>query len=502
MRARVLTLLFLIAPAALAQNDAPDCLDPAKVRDCTFRQLLVQVLHPKVTLDQVSALRLAVKHGIQVSVPATPTVMRAVQERLANENVATTPPQSSDARVHASRQNFNIPLSAAINTIDRDTDKQSIVVRFNTLNAGPFSAGITGTITQPSVYAAIEKKITPDTHAEAVIERLSKSLEDTDNLSLSVHLAPETPECTANRLQRGACYGLDPRSYDTPLNDMFTALLGVDAGPSAATNEAATKLSDVVTPDANTDVGHISVAKLDEFFDLALLLKMSDAADSARENALRASSQIPKLAKLIEQQPQWTLTLTANRRDRLVGPNSQSADLEYRRGRENLNTVSAKCGTDPKCLIPALKDLRSDTFVFGVSVKQTDSYRLEELPASILKSDDEVTEGFSGLISDRIRTYLAKMQYGRDLVSARINDKPLRLDMQVTWEQVTGATKASRPYDTRFVVGTTLSVPLGDTITIPVTLSYANHENFLEDQQKKLGVHFGLTYRLPFKAPK
>ena len=502
MRARLLTLLLLMAPAAFAQNGAPDCLDPAKVRNCTFRQLLVQVLHPKVTLDQVTALRLAVKHDIQVSVPAAPTVTRAVQERVANENVATTPPQSSDARVHASRQNFNIPLSAAINTIDRDTDKQSIVVRFNTLNAGPFAAGITGTITQPSVYAAIGKKVTPEMHAEAVTKRLSNSLEETDNLSLSVHLAPETPECTANRLQRSACYGLDPRAYDTPLNEIFAALLGVDAGPSAATNEVATKLSDVVRGDANTDVGRVATDKLDEFFELALLLKMSDAADSARENTLRASSQIPKLAKLIEQQPQWTLTLNANRRDRLVGPNSQSADLEYRRGRQNLNTVSAKCGTNPKCLIPTLKDLKSDTFVFGVGIKQTDSYRLDELPAGILKDDDEVTEGFSGLHADRIRAYLAKMQYGRDLASARINDKPLRLDIQVTWEQVTGATKESRPYDTRFVAGATLSVPLGEAITIPVTLSYANHEDFLEDQQKELGVHFGLTYRLPFKAPK
>jgi hypothetical protein len=504
MRKLHILALLLMAPLVFAQDNEPNCRDLSVVRDCTVRQLNRQLGHPNVSLEEVSAIRIALTRNVAVPAPvaravaAAPSVTAQVTDRLKTENVATTAPQSSDARIHASRQNFNIPLSVAINSVDRNADKQSIVVRFNALSAGFFSAGITGTITQPAVYAALEEQIGPEESREAVLKKLGKSLEETDDVGVSIHLAPETPECTPNRIQRGACHGLDPRAYDEVLNTMFRALLGPDPGTSEATDAVASAVADFVRAHATDEVGDLSPRERDELFDLLMLLKMSDRADTARETRQRANTQVEKLAKLLEQQPQWSLTLNANRRDRLVGPNAQSADLEYRRGRQNLNTVWSDCvdEADPSaCITNVLKNLRTDTFVFGLSAKQTDSYQLDALPPSTLGD----TQTFTALANDRLRTYLARIQYGRDLMGARVNDVPIRFDVQATWEQVTGATKESRPYDTRFVVATTLSVPLSDAITIPVTLSYANHEEFLKNQQKKLGIHFGLTYRIPFK---
>jgi|SRR4051794_9061562 hypothetical protein len=51
----------------------------------------------------------------------------------------------------------------------------------------------------------------------------------------------------------------------------------------------------------------------------------------------------------------------------------------------------------------------------------------------------------------------------------------------------------------RWVASATLTIPAGDNISIPISLNYANRPEFLTGQTKQLGVHLGLTYRLPFE---
>lgn len=496
-----LSLLLLVVPTIFAQN--LDCANPQDIPQCTPFRIYAALTDPAVGPTTVDTVR-----GV-LSLPAPPTAVAPsldaavstakteVENGLRTATVATTAPQSSPARVHASRQNFNIPLSIAINTIDRSKDEQSLVIRFNRINAGPFSAAATGTFTQPKLSTRVEKNIQPEANRATVAKNLTGMLEETDNVSLSIHFAPATPECTQNRISRGACYGTEVRAYDDVLNDMLRRLLGPKGGPSPTADQIALAFRAFVAPIRAKKFSELDNEQQKMLFDFITLQKNQDALDTAAERKRREKAHVPNLAKLIENQPQWTLTLTGSRRDALVGANEQSADLEYQRGRINLNTVYDKCKVDTDCLVAALKDPNTGSFVFGISVKQTDAYAFSALPEGAT-SEDQVA--FPALSIDRLRTYLARLQYGHDLRTA-INEKRLRLDYSMTWEQKSGGESDQRDHDTRFVVGTTLSIPLGENVILPVTLKYANHPEFLEDTQKGLGVHFGLTYRLPFKKP-
>jgi hypothetical protein len=60
----------------------------------------------------------------------------------------------------------------------------------------------------------------------------------------------------------------------------------------------------------------------------------------------------------------------------------------------------------------------------------------------------------------------------------------------------TAAATTVPPRD-RLVASVTFTQKLSDTMSIPVSLIYANHAQFLSNVDKKLNVHFGLIYKLP-----
>jgi hypothetical protein len=49
----------------------------------------------------------------------------------------------------------------------------------------------------------------------------------------------------------------------------------------------------------------------------------------------------------------------------------------------------------------------------------------------------------------------------------------------------------------RLVGSVTYTQKVNDAITFPISLSYANHSRFLPESDKKFGMHFGISYKLP-----
>jgi len=529
IRTAVLSLLFLLSAVTVAAEDLASsqgkCRKPENILDCSILDTFGTLTAADVSLDDVERLRLLVRltqAGRSSGVPAgvvqtspnpsstdaaqdlsktvVSTGLNRVGQALASQNTATTAPQSSDAQVHASRQNFNVPLSLAVNSVDRSKDEQSLIVRFNKVNAGPFSLGTTATITQPVLFKNIQAGI-EQSKRSAVADNLSGKLQDTDDITLSLHFAPRTPVCMDEELTSGSCYGRDLTGYQRVLSPVLEGLLLPMSGPSATTNKvtgiffdwARSLIHDKVVP-AVKDLSDEQRATL---FDFVAATKRFDAADTAKEIAARKKIKLDNLAVLIENQPQWTLTFSGQKRDQLVGPNTFAGDLLYERGAVNLNSVVSACKKAVStCIADALQNdrLKSSSFSFDVSVKQSDSYGFAQLPPGV--SDTPVT--FTAVSIPRIRTYKVTGQYGFDVLEAQVNDKPTRLDLAGSWSQTSGDPKLKH---TRFVVGATVTIPLGDAVSLPVTFSYANHEEFLKDTQTKLGVHFGVTYRLPFKKP-
>jgi hypothetical protein len=514
MRRLIVSLLVpFVAVAALhAQDDEEKCKDPLKIRDCTvlevhdrFRDLTVRdaELHAALSAARL-ALGLPASPAAQAAAASSGTTLtpteraeNAVGNELRTANVAATPPATSGAQIHVSRRNFNIPAALAINSVERD--KQALVIQFNKIDAGPFGIGATGTIKQPTLFGTLRKAI-PEAQRAAVSENLEEMLRETDDISLALLFTPATPECTTNRLERGACYGRDVRAYRPVLSPMFRQLLAptIEGFTSGA---VANLFSGDFSAKLDTKVKDLSATEQQRLFDYLEVMRFALDTDTRLVTKARKELRLDEnLAKLIENQPQWTLSLVGRQRDVLAGANEQGLELAYERGRVNLNSVRAACKNDTNCFAKTISDkFPSDSFTFTLGVTQTDHYEMLALPEGASEEEVEFGADGNGLDVPRVRKYLAQLQYGVDIGNAGFTDDPMRLDLAAKWEQRSG--NPEEEFDTRLVIAATLSIPLGEQITLPLTLSYANHEDLLEDRQKNLGMHFGLTYRLPFKKP-
>jgi hypothetical protein len=483
MRQTVFALLLIVAVVPSASAQEKRCLDPAVIDTCTVGQVVDQLGRTEVSLNELEFVR----------------ITRRVQQAVAAQPTATTAPQASGAQIHASRENFNIPLSAAINTVNRADDEQSLVVRFNQANAGPITAGFTGTITKPSLYKSIEKSI-EETRRKTTAEALSEKLEDADDISLAVSLTPATPTCDADRLRRGDCYGRDPEAYISTLGRLLVSTLGDAGRPSDETNTILfTNIRDLVLdlPKQNdTLFGSLGRDEKEQLLDLIEALKISDLADTAREVKARTKRHVKNLATLVGNQPQWTLTGVWRFRDDLVGPDVGGLELKYERGLVNVNTVANDCRGDQTCLANALKNVdKTDSFSIVLSARQLQEYEFLTLP--LQPAEGQTLPQFDAVTSDRVREYTARAQYGFDL-AATVNEVPIRFDAAASWSQVQGDPERDK---TRYVGSVTLTIPLTEDVLFPVTVDYANRPEFLKSQ-KNLGIHFGVTYRIPFGKPK
>jgi hypothetical protein len=210
--------------------------------------------------------------------------------------------------------------------------------------------------------------------------------------------------------------------------------------------------------------------------------------------AFFAKTGVDKLASLVDNQPQ--LAATASYRDpgRFGGPNETGISFELQYGLLNLNELRKRCGAAPDCAVRALatyaKDgLPTDKFVLTASYKQRGDYALSQLVL-----DDAPVAGFTPVHAKKSTELKARLQWGR-LLDARVAGRNARFDLSADGIRTRDDGVRTK---NRWVASATLTVPLGENMSVPVSLNYANRPEFLTGQTQQLGVHLGITYRLPF----
>lgn len=95
--------------------------------------------------------------------------------------------------------------------------------------------------------------------------------------------------------------------------------------------------------------------------------------------------------------------------------------------------------------------------------------------------------------TDRAHKLVYSVIYGRPLGAAGMGRNDGRVDLSVNYEDISN----DPDNKDRFVGSLTYTQKISETMTIPVSLIYANHSQFLSNVNRKLNVHFGLSYKLP-----
>jgi hypothetical protein len=474
---------MLLAPPAFAQNCDPTSLTTAG--PCTIQQIVTHFHNQVLRNSDADVAEVA-----EANDEAVATTMDKAEEEVKDANRATTPPESFAARLHNSYEDFLNPLAFAINKIEESDDGQALTVRFNPFRSPGFEAGLTATIARPTLFSEVQKNI-GETKRDEMTKKIEDTLGDFEDVTLAFSYSlVETKECKLEKL--GRCWGRNPKIYTGLLSDVLAngALKDVLRAATETSDEFTTENAKLL-PFFDTQLSAVG-ARQEEVYNLAKKVGTLSGTDSVTSLKVLSDAGIDNLATLIDNQPQLAGTLTYHHREDFTGPPELSATLEYQWGLHNLNSLkgdqttsfSNRLATDLKKFSTA----RAGKVVLSLSYKRVDPYLIETLgefaaadipfTAIDIKGNDE---------------FKLKAQYGWEMAMKLTGERP-RLDFSTDFAR---RNEGGKRTVNRFVSTATFTMPYGNNMSIPISLKYANRPEDLQQEQKRLSVHFGLSYRLP-----
>lgn len=241
-----------------------------------------------------------------------------------------------------------------------------------------------------------------------------------------------------------------------------------------------------------------------------------EAALSERVRKALKGHPIRAFSNLLNNQPQLTFTARYRDREEAVGPSQTALTVTYEKGLFNLNSLNrylrqqgelAGCrdmakgdrGKSEACLnavaaygkrvLPYLDD--ANRFTFTASYNETDAYNVF-LPAS----DDPVYSAVS-VNQKKVEKLIASLAYGRVLTNDGQGHPVSRFDLEAKYEDIMDRETL---IDDRLIVTAIYTRELSDQFSLPLSLVWANKDEFLPDVDEKISANFGLRFRVKGKG--
>ncbi|HKO57104.1 MAG TPA: hypothetical protein VJ276_14600 [Thermoanaerobaculia bacterium] len=321
------------------------------------------------------------------------------------------------------------------------------------------------------------------------ITRLTDSLSETDDVEASATYAPQN-----------AVLGRSIRPHD----ELLSALL------DSATGEADTRQLRLLAVIAETLKAHpdppFTRQTLWQDLPQAAADQIVASARAEKEIAAQERSVVAAFATLLNNQPQLYGSVIHHRQNRFVGANETSGKLTYEVSTNSLNRFlkqNSRCGvadikrqnnglTDSTSCVSAFaafarnaeRDAKagaSSRLALSIEYKQTQANRFELSDPAVVTVN-----------TPHAHSVVYSLKYGMPMPTA-MPDREGRFEFAVDYDNVSDDAQRND----RFIGSITYVQKLTDTLTVPLSLIYANHGTYLPDTAHKLGVHFGLSYKLP-----
>ncbi len=391
-----------------------------------------------------------------VSAAQTSDIETRTAQGAAGSTVAAATPDPFAAQTRASFQDFLNLVSAAVEGIDESADGTSLTIRAVPLREGPLAIAGAVVLRKPVIYEPLDQALTADDRAA-----IEKGLASTDDVSYNLSFSLLQTKCKV--LSTAPCFGRSVERY----SDYF------DAGLSAK---------------------------------LAILLKAGTpvAAEGHEGQAATLheadlSRYADVLATLIDRQPQLALTGSRRVPARALGPSETAVNLEFTVGSCNLNHYRPENpGSDPakatallaSALITASKDRCAfDRIVVSASCLRRDAFDGTWFAPTV------GADAAAKLSTPSSSAFNARLQAGFTLAPVK-GPRATKFDAVLLLEanEEDGVRTKSRAVFTG-----TLTVPLGETVAIPLVLTWANRPEYLGDVRSNLAAKVGLSWRLPWE---
>jgi hypothetical protein len=277
-----------------------------------------------------------------------------------------------------------------------------------------------------------------------------------------------------------------------------------DSSPAAELAKMGQLLADI----PQTILGGSKFSEISDPAQQAAMIEQVEAAASAEQkSATRATAIVKALTKVINNQPQAYAGGTYHYRNTLAGPDEMSVKGTFELSPKSLNrflknndsvcdpaknTTSgrANAANAAMCVsrLVAFSDTASlanagDRLAFAIEYKRASA-------ESVNLSKFMVVPPNTPVVRPETKSFIYSLTYGHPLTSAKIKDA--RVDLAINyWNISNDPTKKDR-----FVASLTFSQKLSDTMTLPLSITYANHTQYVPQTDRRVGIHFGVSYKI------
>jgi hypothetical protein len=501
----IVVLLAALAPAALAQD--------AKARRAAERAAAAADLpwEDGVSIADYRRRVMAEVRGKAVAEAAAVSEERA--QKIGEQQPGTVGAADGfGSRLGETLTNFLPLLGFAADAVNVSDDEKSVVVDFNPLRFGEHGAlKLNATVTEPAPSSTLLEAV-EESARQAQEKAVRAALGDFDDITWTLTYGYQRP-VTAAATARGRhwFWGRHPSLYQPVVAELMGEVWSQGIGDAAP---FPAELDEIF---ARHDLGASGLASMTRA-QLAAALGAEDleavrrqiVAEAVREAAIEerlAALDLAKLGHLIDNQPQLVVTAAYRSRDELIGPAVLSGTLKVELGVNNLNSVLRDRRRNGRTLLAAYENaianwdvLAKDRFTFSLSFLERDEHRVSfpyELVAVDAESGAETRfPRLATLDLGGANELHGKLEYSR-----AITRQPVEVEGEKVYPRVDFTSEYIDVSDDptrqdRWVAEIALNVPLRGGLSLPLTVSWANHAELLGESDDQLGAHLGISYGL------
>lgn len=448
--------------------------------------------------------------------PSVDEIVEETEEAIEAKPAATSGFAST---LRDSIEDFLPFFSFAVDSLTSADDDRSLTLRFNPIRNTPLGAlALTATATEPEPSEPFLGQVSESQQAK-LKELASKELGDLSDLTLAAKWGFETEA----DLQSRWILGRSTEQYKPLLERRLLFTVALDELTQPESQAISLKIKDceqLLVPDdpQNLKIGELRT-KLGADFDSCM-----DAWRAEESEVIETDAKFDKLALLpflIDNQPQLVLSAAWHERDLIVGRDGLEVKLTFEKGVENFNSLlgeyhrALSADSTPSQRDSALVDAfwqavdgldeekvkQENKFTFSLTYS---THKRDRLNRSFGEGDEAIAVTFD---LEEATEWCGKLEWQRNATRQpiRIGDHVVHPRFHLSWEYIDVSDDPLRQdrmaaiatYEIPIPEGTKLPWPAGTSI--PVSLTYANHSEFLGEPDEQLSAHFGISYKLPEK---
>jgi len=469
MRRRPMLAVLLFAAALPLSAATAPCTKP----QITFNQCIEEIV-PSTLIATIDTEKLATE---QAEVAKAPTGSPAI-----------------GSAAGSSLRDFLSTFLVGMENGNLTDDGNALTLDYNLRlsDLGKRVVKIQGVLRKPTLWEPFATSLDSDTSRDT----LTKTLDDFDDVTLSLNYAPEGTRVGRNLaphrpLFRAVLATVGARLPGLAHREMLESFRAIKAANPEAVKDI-TDLDDITFEEIKDD------RLREEFRQNTIAFAREVLASRTAFDQRFDAAGLNLFSDLLNNQPQLYVSLSTHERDALVGPRERSLRATYEMGFTNLNSFRDDAGE-------ACEDLKSDACAEAFSAYaarpdvQAGADASNRVALSLEYNDladyDIAGEGIPAPFHvDGTRKWSGSLGYGRMLVRRDASAHDGRVDFSLTYEDLNSK---ETQVDNRWVASAIYTQKLSDTLSLPIGLVWSNHEADVPASDSRVSAHFGLVFKMP-----